>query len=85
MTDDTESRLKAMIVERLFMRIAPEELESDKSLVDDYDVDSVSLLELVVGLEEEFGIVVADDDFSVQHFESVARLAAFVRSKRNVA
>lgn len=85
MTDDIESRLKTMIVERLFMPIDPDELESGKSLVDEYGVDSVSLLELVVGLEDEFGIVVADDDFSVQHFESVAMLADFVRGKLDSA
>jgi acyl carrier protein len=85
MSNDIEIRLKTMIVERLFMRITPDELETDSSLVDDYDVDSVSLLELVVGLEEEFGIVVADDDFSVQNFESVAKLAQFVRSKSESA
>lgn len=83
MTDDIESRLKTMIVERLFMRITPEELDAQKSLIDEYGIDSVSLLELVVGLEEEFGIVVADEDFSVRHFESVDKLAEFVRGKLN--
>jgi acyl carrier protein len=76
-----EDRLKKMVVARLFMKIAPEAIEEDKSLVDDYGVDSVSLLELVVGLEEEFGIVIGDDEFDIQHFGSISALAAFVRSK----
>ena len=46
-----------------------------------YGVDSVSLLELVVGIEEEFGVSVEDDDFDVQHFDTVAALASFVREK----
>lgn len=82
MSESVEDRLKHMIVDRLFMRIAPEEIENDKSLIDTYGVDSVSLLELVVGIEEEFGIAVDDEDFSVEHFETVSRLAAFVRSKQ---
>jgi acyl carrier protein len=81
MGNDIEGRLKRMIVERLFMTIAPEELDNDKSLIDDYGVDSVMLLELVVGLEEEFGVRIEDNEFSVRHFETVSRLAAFVRSK----
>ena len=76
-----ESRLKKMIVERLFMKIEPDRIEEHKSLVDEYGVDSVSLLELVVGLEEEFGIEVGDDDFSLDHFETVNALAAFVRDR----
>lgn len=76
-----EDRLKEMMVERLFMRVSPAEIEEDKSLIDQYGVDSVSLLELVVGIEEEFGVEVDDDEFSVTNFETVANLAAFVRGK----
>lgn len=81
MADTVENRLKKMIVERLFMKVAPEDIEEDKSLIDTYGVDSVSLLELVVGIEEEFGVSVEDDDFAVEHFETVTALAAFVREK----
>ena len=76
-----EDRIKDMMVERLFMRVAPEEIENDKSLIDHYDVDSVSLLELVVGVEEEFGVRVEDTEFDVNHFQTVSALAAFVRAK----
>jgi acyl carrier protein len=79
--EDIEHRLKKMIVERLFMRIAPEAIENEKSLIDTYGIDSVSLLELVVGIEEEFGITVGDRDFNVRHFETVKALAEFVRSR----
>ena len=81
MTERIEDRLKRMIVQRLFMKIAPEALEDGKSLINDYGVDSVSLLELVVGLEEEFGVHIEDDEFSVANFETVSALAAFVRGK----
>jgi len=81
MAESIEDRLKSMIVERLFLRVAPEDIEDEKSLIDDYGADSVSLLELVVGLEEEFGIRVEDEDFDVAHFSSVAALAKFVRER----
>jgi len=76
-----EDQLKQMIVERLFMRIAPEEIEEDKSLIDEYGVDSVSLLELVVGIEEVFGVTIEDEEFSVANFETVSALTTFIRSK----
>lgn len=81
MSEPIESRLKEMIVERLFMRIAPDEIDDNKSLIEVYDVDSVSLLELVVGIEEAFGVSVEDSEFDVKHFETVAALAAFVQRK----
>lgn len=79
--ENIEERLKKMIVERLFMTIAPEGIDAGKSLIDAYGVDSVSLLELVVGIEEEFGIEVGDEDFDVASFQSVDALKAFVKGK----
>ena len=81
MPERIEDRLKRMIVERLFLKLAPEAIEEDKSLIESYGVDSVSLLELVVGIEEEFGVVIGDREFKVANFETVAALAGFVRSK----
>lgn len=80
-----EDRLKRMIAARLFLKVAPEAIDNDKSLMDDYGVDSVSLLELVVGIEEEFGIVIPDEEFSIKHFETVSALAAFIRGKMDAA
>ena len=81
MTERLEDQIKQMIVERLFLKIAPEDIDESKSLIDDYGVDSVSLLELVVGIEERFGVTVADEEFGVGHFLTVAAMAEFVRSK----
>jgi len=81
MTETIEARLKKMIVDRLFMKIAPESIENDKSLIDVYGVDSVSLLELVVGVEEEFGIMLGDDEFDVAHFSTVSALTKFIEQK----
>lgn len=75
------ARLKEMIVERLFLSVKPEELKTDASLIDEYGVDSVCLLELVVGLEDQFGIVIEDDDFDVKNFETVDSIADFVLAR----
>lgn len=80
-TQDIETRLKHLIVDRLFMKVAPEAMDTEASLIDDYGVDSVALLELVVGLEDEFGIQIEDGDFNLQNFESVASLSSFIRER----
>ncbi len=76
-----EDRVKRLIARRLFLKVSPEAIEEDKSLMDVYGVDSVSLLELVVGTEEEFGISIPDEEFDLKHFQTVAALAAFVRAR----
>jgi acyl carrier protein len=76
-----EAKLKQMIVERLFLKVQPEEIPTDVSLMEAFGVDSVSLLELVVGLEEAFGIRLDDGDFNVTNFSSVAALREFVRAR----
>jgi acyl carrier protein len=76
-----ETKLKQMIVERLFLDIDPEAIETEASLVQTYGVDSVCLLELVVGLEEAFGIALQDEAFDLRHFSSVAALRDFVKAR----
>ena len=78
---EIETKLKEMIVDRLFLSVTPEEMDADASLIDEYGVDSVSLLELVVGLEEAFGIMIEDSDFDVRNFSSVANLRNFVQAR----
>ena len=79
--NEIETTLKNMIVDRLFLTVAPEGIDTDASLIEEYGVDSVSLLELVVGLEEAFGILIEDSDFDVRNFSSVASLRKFVQAR----
>ena len=82
MTDRVEDTLKHMLVDRMILKMDPEAIEDEGSLMDDYGVDSVCLLEMVVGIEEAFGIEVADEDFSLETFRSVSSIADYVRSKQ---
>lgn len=71
--------IRKMIVERLFLPEAPEEIKEDANLFDEYGVDSVSLLEMIVGLEEEFGITVDADGFDPSRFQTVADICSYVK------
>ena len=46
------------------------------------ELDSVVTLEIIVGLEEEFGIEVRDEDLRVELFDSVKALADYVRQQK---
>jgi len=84
MSEDQQlkQQLKEMIVERLFLDVEPAQIGDDEDLMETYEIDSVNLFEIVVGLEESFGISVEDEDFSVDLFATVDSLAEFVEQKR---
>jgi len=76
-----EQQIKEIIVERLFLKIQPEDIKDDDALMEKLGVDSVSVFEIVVGLEEVFGISFEDDEFQIEKFQDVASIAANVREK----
>lgn len=57
-------------------------LSDDTSLLDSGILDSLSLLQLVVFLEERFGITVGDTDLLPQNFASVQTICAYLRSPK---
>jgi len=53
----------------------------DASFLNEGIVDSMNMLELVMFVEKEFGAKVEDEDIVPDNFDSVSKLAAFVRRK----
>lgn len=47
-------------------------------------LDSMNVMELVVFLERQFSIQVADYEIIPENFDSIHKLASFVRSKQKV-
>jgi acyl carrier protein len=78
---DVERRVREMIVERCFLSIAPDEIGESDDLMESVGLDSVQILEVVVGLEEVFGITFEDTDFNLDNFRNVASIARYVESK----
>lgn len=78
---DVETQVKEMIVERCFLPIEPQEIGDQEDLVDDVGLDSVQILEIVVGLEDVFGVSFEDSDFDIENFRTVASISDQVREK----
>ncbi len=58
------------------LKVAPERITLDAHFADDLKADSVDLVELVLALEEEFGVTV--DDRLIEGIERVAQAFALV-------
>ena len=57
---NTYDRLKKIVVEQLGVDEA--DVKSDASFVDDLNADSLDLVELIMSLEEEFGMEISDEE-----------------------
>ncbi|MCD6584070.1 MAG: acyl carrier protein [Candidatus Omnitrophota bacterium] len=55
-----EERVKEIIAEQLGVK--KEEIKPESSFVDDLGADSLDTVEIVMALEEEFGIEIPDED-----------------------
>jgi len=55
-----QEKVKSIIAEQLGVK--PEEVTPQASFVDDLGADSLDTVELVMALEEEFGIEIPDED-----------------------
>ena len=81
MTESVHRRIKEMIVERLFLSMAPDEIADEANLMETLGVDSVQIFELVVGCEEAFDISFEEGDFDITAFQTVNAIAEVVEGK----
>jgi acyl carrier protein len=86
MTDkNIEQTIKELMVERLFLQVQPEEIDDEAPLMETLGVDSIQIYEIVVGLEETYGLSFEDEEFNAEVFRNVKSIADFVRRKQGEA
>ena len=75
MTRDEISTGLAEILEEV-AGVSPDDVTEDKSFTDDLDVDSLSMVEVVVAAEEKFGVKIPDDE--VQNLRTVGDAISYI-------
>jgi acyl carrier protein len=60
--------------------IPADEVQMDKSFTDDLDVDSLSMVEVVVAAEENFGVKIPDDE--VKNLKTVGDAVSFIEKNQ---
>jgi acyl carrier protein len=81
---DTLQKLKELVIEVAQLKIAPEEISDTANLFNDCGMDSVSVINLVLSLEEHFDITIDESELDARVFQDFSRLGAFVDSKLQV-
>ena len=77
MSDETFERFRKCAVEVL--SVEPDQVVPEASFADDLDADSLDLVELVMALEEEFGIKVEEEE--LEGIDTVGGAYQLVTSK----
>lgn len=76
---DIETRIKNIIVEQLGVRA--DEVTPDAHFIDHLGADSLDTVELVMAIEEEFGVEIPDED--AERAQTVQDLIDYVKSRSN--
>ncbi len=73
---DIFSKIKALIVEQLDVE---EEKINLETTFEDIDADSLDVVELVMALEEEFDLEIADEE--VENIKTVGDIVSYIEGK----
>ena len=78
----TFENVKAVVVATLDIKDRAGDLVPESELLGSLpELDSVAVVELVVALQDRFGIEIEDDEVTGDIFETLGQLTAFINSK----
>jgi len=78
--EELMSRLKEIVVDRL--NVEEDQIKPEASFVEDLGADSLDIVELIMGIEEEFDIEIPDED--AEKLATVGDAINYVKSKLGV-
>jgi acyl carrier protein len=77
-TQDIENRIVKVIIRDLELNINKDDIQAAMRLDELFGMDSIAIVELVVGIEQEFNIRIPDEYLSVEIFQSIKTIAEHV-------
>jgi acyl carrier protein len=85
--DQLIEKIKQLIIQRLkLVDMTPGMIETDAPLFGEgLGLDSIDALELVLGLEKEYGVIIPDAEVGKKVFQSVRTMARYVLEQQGTA
>jgi acyl carrier protein len=79
-SEEIMAKLKELVIDRL--NVEEDQIKPDASFVEDLGADSLDIVELIMGIEEEFDVEIPDED--AEKLTNVAEALAYVKGKLGV-
>ncbi len=81
---DTLDTLRNLFISKLKLKISPDEIKEDTPLfgAEGLDLDSIDILELIVGIKKEFGVEIADRKVAETVFITIGSIVQYIESNR---
>jgi acyl carrier protein len=76
-----EEQIRQYVADNFLFSDDGYQLSEDASFLEEGIVDSTGVLELVMFVEEIFNVTVEDEEIVPENFDSVSRLATYIRRK----
>jgi len=74
---DVFEKVKSVIVEKL--DVEPEKITPDARFIEDLGADSLDIVELIMGLEDEFGLEITDEE--AEQIRTVGDAVEFIKAR----
>ena len=84
-TEDLRYKIKKMIIDTLKIPdVTPEDIQDDEMIFESekLGLDSLDGLELVMGIQKEFSVMISDQDHAHTILQTVNSIAEFVESQK---
>ncbi len=76
--DDLGTKVKQVIAERLGKKV--DEIRDDASFIEDLGADSLDIVDMVMKLEEEFGVSIPDEE--LEKIRTVKDAIDYIKTKK---
>ena len=78
----TKQQIRHFILDNFLFTNDPSKLADEESLLESGVLDSTGVLELILFIEERFGLKVAHDEMTPANLDSVEHIAAYLDRKQ---
>lgn len=79
---ETIETLKQLVVEVTQVNINPSSIRDSANLFNDCGLDSTSVIDLVLSIEDSFGVSIDEDELVVTLFQDLSKLCALIEAKQ---
>ena len=74
---DTFERIRELLAEQL--DIDEEKITMDSNILEDFEADSLDVVDMVMSLEDEFGVEIPDEE--IENFHTVGDVVSYVEER----